>query len=197
MKPVSDAERAVAHVVRGRGPRDSSRRGANCWTAAPIRARGTCWASDAPVRGARHGAHCRPMSERALISLQSVDKQFANGVLALHGVTLQVARAANSSRCSDRRAAARARCCGWSPGSIAASAGQVDRRRSRRTAGTAFVFQEPTLMPWASVFDNVWLPLRLAGVSRAMPPGSRAGAAAHGRPRRVRAGLSRPSCRAA
>ena len=30
-----------------------------------------------------------------------------------------------------------------------------------------FVFQEPTLMPWASVFDNVWLPLRLEGVSRA------------------------------
>jgi NitT/TauT family transport system ATP-binding protein len=24
-----------------------------------------------------------------------------------------------------------------------------------------FVFQEPTLMPWASVFDNVYLPLRL------------------------------------
>ena len=31
----------------------------------------------------------------------------------------------------------------------------------------AFVFQEPTLMPWATVFDNVFLPLRLAGVSRA------------------------------
>lgn len=30
----------------------------------------------------------------------------------------------------------------------------------------SFVFQEPTLMPWATVFDNVWLPLRLAGVSR-------------------------------
>ena len=29
-----------------------------------------------------------------------------------------------------------------------------------------FVFQEPTLMPWARVFDNVWLPLRLAGVAR-------------------------------
>ena len=29
----------------------------------------------------------------------------------------------------------------------------------------AFVFQEPTLMPWATVFDNVFLPLRLAGVS--------------------------------
>ena len=28
-----------------------------------------------------------------------------------------------------------------------------------------FVFQEPTLMPWASVFDNVYLPLQLAGVA--------------------------------
>jgi len=32
---------------------------------------------------------------------------------------------------------------------------------------TAFVFQEPTLMPWASVFDNVFLPLRLLGQRRA------------------------------
>ncbi len=32
---------------------------------------------------------------------------------------------------------------------------------------TAFVFQDATLMPWASVFDNVWLPLRLAGATRA------------------------------
>jgi NitT/TauT family transport system ATP-binding protein len=29
------------------------------------------------------------------------------------------------------------------------------------------VFQEPTLMPWASVRDNVYLPLRLARVGRA------------------------------
>ena len=39
----------------------------------------------------------------------------------------------------------------------------------RRDIG--FVFQEPTLMPWASVFNNVWLPLRLAGVSRAAARG--------------------------
>lgn len=30
-----------------------------------------------------------------------------------------------------------------------------------------FVFQEPTLMPWATVTDNVFLPLRLAGITRA------------------------------
>ena len=33
------------------------------------------------------------------------------------------------------------------------------------TSTTAFVFQEPTLMPWATVADNVWLPLRLQGIS--------------------------------
>ncbi|QAZ39181.1 ABC transporter ATP-binding protein [Methylibium sp. Pch-M] len=39
------------------------------------------------------------------------------------------------------------------------------------TGGSApelgFVFQEPTLMPWATVADNVWLPLRLQGRTRA------------------------------
>src|SRR5204862_4592213 len=30
-----------------------------------------------------------------------------------------------------------------------------------------FVFQEPTLMPWETVFGNVYLPLKLRGMSRA------------------------------
>jgi NitT/TauT family transport system ATP-binding protein len=29
-----------------------------------------------------------------------------------------------------------------------------------------YVFQEPTLMPWATVFENVYLPFKIAGVSR-------------------------------
>ena len=37
----------------------------------------------------------------------------------------------------------------------------------RSTDAQAFVFQEPTLMPWATVEENVWLPLRLQGLSRA------------------------------
>src|SRR5205085_12572331 len=32
--------------------------------------------------------------------------------------------------------------------------------------GIGFVFQEPTLMPWATVFDNVFLPLKLSGANR-------------------------------
>ncbi len=44
--------------------------------------------------------------------------------------------------------------------------GRVDSpaRTAGRDPATAFVFQEPTLMPWATVEHNVWLPLRLAGV---------------------------------
>ncbi len=30
----------------------------------------------------------------------------------------------------------------------------------------SFVFQEPSLMPWSTVFNNVWLPLRLSGMSK-------------------------------
>lgn len=35
------------------------------------------------------------------------------------------------------------------------------------THDLGIVFQEPTLMPWATVEDNVWLPLRLAGKRKA------------------------------
>jgi NitT/TauT family transport system ATP-binding protein len=59
-----------------------------------------------------------------------------------------------------------------SAGQVQAPALQADQHRPSKPASapghnTAFVFQEPTLMPWASVFDNVWLPLRLQGQSRA------------------------------
>jgi NitT/TauT family transport system ATP-binding protein len=51
-------------------------------------------------------------------------------------------------------------------GLVPPSAGRV-RRSNEALAGTiGFVFQEPTLMPWANVWDNVYLPLRLAGADR-------------------------------
>ncbi len=37
---------------------------------------------------------------------------------------------------------------------------------TRAQGTTSFVFQEATLMPWTSVFNNVWLPLRLQGLNR-------------------------------
>src|SRR3954447_14100478 len=64
---------------------------------------------------------------------------------------------------------------GMSSGRIEWAGGAVDAKRdigfAKRDIGFAkrdigFVFQEPTLMPWATVADNVWLPLKLVGVSR-------------------------------
>ncbi|MDB5848813.1 MAG: nitrate/sulfonate/bicarbonate transporter ATP-binding protein [Rhodoferax sp.] len=52
-------------------------------------------------------------------------------------------------------------------GLLPATAGRIHWPAGAPAAdGTGFVFQEPTLMPWATVFDNVWLPLRLRGQAR-------------------------------
>ena len=107
------------------------------------------------------------MPGRALISLHGVDKRFATGVTALEGVDLQVAEQEFVSLLGPSG-------CGKSTvlrlvaGLDRASGGRVESPAlaASSAADTAFVFQDATLMPWASVFDNVWLPLRLAGASR-------------------------------
>lgn len=109
------------------------------------------------------------MSE-PLIVLEDVHKRYARGLLALQAVSLRVGPGELVTLLGPSG-------CGKSTvlrlvaGLDEPTQGRVDapaRRASRQGSGdTAFVFQEATLMPWASVFDNVWLPLRLAGIARA------------------------------
>ena len=109
-------------------------------------------------------------SAAPLVRLRQVSKRFANGTLALQGMSLDCGEHdfisfLGPSGCGKSTAlrliAGLTRA---SSGELAWSRAGSGQSRSDRELG--FVFQEPTLMPWAKVFDNVWLPLKLAGMSR-------------------------------
>jgi NitT/TauT family transport system ATP-binding protein len=102
----------------------------------------------------------------AIVTLDAVDKRFATGVQALAGTSLAV-QAGEFVTLLGPSGCGKSTVLRLAAGLDSASAGRVDAPALRDGgARTAFVFQEPTLMPWASVFDNAWLPLRLAGISR-------------------------------
>ena len=101
-----------------------------------------------------------------MVSLSGVTKTFEGGVEALGGIDLDVAPgefltiigASGAGKSTILRLMA---------GLDEPTSGTLIRAsRVNSRGGTAMVFQDPALMPWASAFDNVWLPLRLAGISR-------------------------------
>ncbi|NBB70670.1 MAG: ATP-binding cassette domain-containing protein [Alphaproteobacteria bacterium] len=100
-----------------------------------------------------------------LVELQGVHKTFANGTVALENLNLAVGEhefvsLLGPSGCGKSTALRLiSRLAGLSAGRLVWS-GEV------AVGDIGFVFQEPTLMPWASVFDNVYLPLRLQRMSR-------------------------------
>lgn len=53
----------------------------------------------------------------------------------------------------------------WRPSTGQVRVSGVDPSSLQARQGLSFVFQDPTLMPWAPVADNVGLPLKLAGVA--------------------------------
>ncbi|MEH2539530.1 MULTISPECIES: ABC transporter ATP-binding protein [unclassified Bradyrhizobium] len=99
------------------------------------------------------------------VRLRAVSKTYDNGVTALGPLDLDVAKGDFVSLLGPSG-------CGKSTalrliaGLGAPSAGTVSvPHRANKADGRhpiGFVFQEPTLMPWASVRDNVCLPLKLA-----------------------------------
>jgi NitT/TauT family transport system ATP-binding protein len=111
-------------------------------------------------------------SGRPVIVLRQVSKRFANGTLAVQDFDLAVAQHSFVSLLGPSG-------CGKSTvlrmiaGLGEASAGRIDWPTARYDAigrpmrDLGFVFQEPTLMPWATSIRNVMLPLTLAGVGKA------------------------------
>jgi NitT/TauT family transport system ATP-binding protein len=103
-----------------------------------------------------------------LLELKNVHKRYDSGTVALKDMSLVVGEhefvsLLGPSGCGKSTALKMiAGLSSITSGSIVWSGGGSDHSHDM-----SFVFQEPTLMPWATVFDNVWLPLRLAGQSRA------------------------------
>jgi NitT/TauT family transport system ATP-binding protein len=107
-----------------------------------------------------------------LVTLSGVAKRFPNGTLAVDRVDLAIEDGSFVSLLGPSG-------CGKSTilrmiaGLIEPSSGRIDwpglPEASRLGAHPelGFVFQEPTLMPWASVADNIRLPLRVAGMPKA------------------------------
>ena len=120
--------------------------------------------ADAQVGSARGAS-------RPLIALRSISKVFSNGTLALKDMSLNVGRGEFVSLLGPSG-------CGKSTalriiaGLGEPTSGTIEWPTAEYDAGgrphpeIGFVFQEPTLMPWATVFSNVWLPLRLKGISK-------------------------------
>jgi NitT/TauT family transport system ATP-binding protein len=101
----------------------------------------------------------------SIVSLRGVGKTFGAGVVALDGLDLGV-RAGEFLSLLGPSGCGKSTALRIIAGLSAPSRGAVTwGDTGEHTIG--FVFQEPTLMPWATVAGNVYLPLKLAGVGRA------------------------------
>jgi NitT/TauT family transport system ATP-binding protein len=103
-----------------------------------------------------------PTTTDPIVSLRNVSKTFDSGTVALRGFDLAVHHGEfvsllGSSGCGKSTALR------IIAGLSAASEGVVEWPGGKHEAaeGIGFVFQEPTLMPWADIAANVRLPLKL------------------------------------
>jgi len=118
---------------------------------------------------------------RPVVELRGVTKQYSNGTLAVTGVDLDL-RAGEFVSLLGPSGCGKSTLLRMIAGLGDVSAGRIDwptsahdwRGQPMRDVG--FVFQEATLMPWATALDNVMLPLRLKRVAGS-EAAARAGAA--------------------
>lgn len=112
------------------------------------------------------------MAQSSLISLNNITKSFSNGTVALRDMALDVQQGEfvsllGPSGCG--KSTALRIIAGLAPATIGTVSwgGSATAQAEEASHDVSFVFQEPTLMPWATVFGNVYLPLKLKGQSKA------------------------------
>jgi NitT/TauT family transport system ATP-binding protein len=99
-----------------------------------------------------------------MVQLRGVSKVYDNGLIALGPLDLDVGSGEFISLLGPSG-------CGKSTalrliaGLSTPTSGSVAVRAAGRARSIGFVFQDPTLMPWTSAYENVRLPLKLAHVS--------------------------------
>ena len=112
-----------------------------------------------------HDRTIMPIGQRAnVLRMTEIDKTFTGGVVALRRLTLDVNEGDFISLLGPSG-------CGKSTalrliaGLMRPTLGKIAWEGGQGKDDLGVVFQEPTLMPWATVAQNVWLPFRLRGQS--------------------------------
>ncbi len=113
-----------------------------------------------------------------LLTMQEVRKTFGNGMLALDGITLTLASEPEFIAIVGPSGCGKSTLLKLASGLEAPTAGEVDWPAFESANGESapglnlgYVFQEPTLMPWATVFENAALPLRIRRIKNSAVSG--------------------------
>ena len=104
------------------------------------------------------------MNNKTAISCNQVNKIYTNGTVALQDMNLTINEGQFITLVGPSG-------CGKSTvlrliaGLSEVTSGKIESNINQHKNDLAFVFQEPALMPWSHVIDNVHLPLKLTGKS--------------------------------
>jgi NitT/TauT family transport system ATP-binding protein len=113
-------------------------------------------------------------SSSPVVTLDGVGKTFANGTVALDGLNLDV-RSGEFVSLLGPSGCGKSTALRLIAGLSEPSSGTIrwlhpEAAQAEEASRIGFVFQEPTLMPWATVAANVRLPLKLKGLAATAQP---------------------------
>ena len=103
------------------------------------------------------------MPEGPSIALEQISKRFADGPLILDRISL-TAQAGEIIAIVGPSGCGKSTLLRITAGLIQPGSGEI--LCAWEQTETAFIFQDPNLLPWATVLENVALPLRLKGIDR-------------------------------